>query len=109
MQERTGGLLERIRCFAMPEGEIKCRGIRIRQEGEMRLTPNRPWLPFQAEQWFASASVDFQWRAWMRMTPFMPIRVVDSFHRGLRSTRAKFCAALPSFHGAHSRFARRHI
>jgi hypothetical protein len=42
---RSSGLLERIRCFAMLEGEIKCRGIRLRQEGEMRLTPNRPWLP----------------------------------------------------------------
>jgi hypothetical protein len=66
----------------MLEGEIKRRGIRLRQEGEMRLTPDRPWLPLQAEQWFASASVDFQWRAWMRMTPFMPIRVVDSFRNG---------------------------
>src|SRR5208282_4073214 len=82
MQEQTRGLLERIRRFAMPEGEFKCGGVRLRQEGEMRLAPDRPWLPFWAEQWFACANVDFQWRAWMRMKPFMSVRVVDSFQNG---------------------------
>jgi len=48
----------------------------------MRLAPDRPWLPFWAEQWFACANVDFQWRAWMRMKPFMSVRVVDSFQNG---------------------------
>ena len=48
--------LERVRRFAMPEGDVEPRDIRFSQEGEMRLAPDRPWRPFRAEQWMSGAS-----------------------------------------------------
>jgi len=63
MQELARGLLERIRRFAMPESMVACRGSWLRQEGQMRLAPDRPWLPFEAEQWFEGSGIDFRWKA----------------------------------------------
>jgi hypothetical protein len=47
----------------------------------MRLAPG-PWLPFRAEEWFEGGDIDFRWRAWVTMSPFMSARVVDAFQRG---------------------------
>jgi hypothetical protein len=82
MNEKAREVLERIRRYAMPDGEIECRGTFLRQEGEIRLAPDRPWLPFKAEQWFDGASIDFRWKAWAEMGPLLRIRAVDSFEAG---------------------------
>ena len=84
-------LLERVRRFAMPEGDVEPRDVRFAQEGEMRLAPEQPWRTFRAEQWMSGASIDFSWRAWFWMAPFAPVRVVDRFERGAGAlTRAAF-------------------
>ncbi|MGO8915272.1 MAG: DUF6544 family protein [Stellaceae bacterium] len=95
MQEQVRGLLERIRRCAMPEGDIDCRGTWLRQHGEMRLAPDRPWLPFQAEEWFAGGSIDFRWRAWVRMAPLVAMRVADSFQDGRGALTASVFGILP--------------
>lgn len=82
MKTQVRDLLERIRRSAMPEGEVRCRGAWVRQHGEMRLAPDRPWLPFKAEEWFEGADIDFRWQAWVTMAPLMSTRVVDSFQCG---------------------------
>ena len=58
---QAADLLERIRNGAMPGGALECKGTWVRQEGEMRLGPDRPWLPFTAEQWFPGNGIDFHW------------------------------------------------
>jgi hypothetical protein len=75
-------LLERIRHCAMPDGAAACQGTWLRQEGEMRFAPDRPWLPFTAEQWFPGSGIDFRWLASVRMAPLVRARVVDSFEGG---------------------------
>ena len=82
-------LLERIRHFAMPDGPFACRGTWLRQVGEMRFAPDRPWLPFQAEQWFPGAGIEFKWQARIRMAALIRAHVVDSFEdgRGLLTAR----------------------
>jgi hypothetical protein len=49
----------------------------LRQEGEMRFAPDRPWLPFAAEQWVPGAGIEFRWLASVRMAPLVRARVVD--------------------------------
>ena len=78
----VGGLLDRIRHCAMPDGTFECRGTWLQQEGEIRFAPDRPWLPFRAEQWLPHTGIEFRWEAWVRMAPLVRARVVDSFEGG---------------------------
>jgi hypothetical protein len=67
------GLLERVRRFAMPEGDVEARDIRLSQQGEMRLAPDAPWRLFQAEPWMSGSSIDFRGGpgpGWFRSRPF---------------------------------------
>ena len=76
------GLLARIERFSMPSGPVRCRGSWLRQQGEMRFAPDRPWLPFEAEEWFLGSGVDFRWQAKVRMAPLFTASVVDTFQGG---------------------------
>jgi len=92
---QAGGLLERIRDCAMPDGAFECRGTWLRQEGEMCFAPNRPWRPFRAEQWFPGNGIEFRWKARMRMAPLVHARVVDSFEDGKGMLRALVLGFIP--------------
>lgn len=92
---QAADLLERIRQCAMPEGSVACRGTWLRQEGEMRFDPGRPWMPFQAEQWLCGEGIDFRWKAWIRMAPLMRARVLDCFEGGRGRLTAMIFGLLP--------------
>ena len=95
MEEPAHGLLERIQHFAMPEGVVECRGTWLRQVGEMRFAPDRPWLPFQAEQWFEGSGIEFRWQARVRMAPLVRAKVVDSFEGGRGALEARLLGIIP--------------
>jgi len=88
-------LLDRIRRFSMPAGSIDCGGTWLRQIGEMRFAPDRPWMPFEAEQWFEGSGVDFRWRARVRMAPLVRASVVDSFEHGRGRLVARVFGVIP--------------
>jgi hypothetical protein len=79
----------------MPEGAVACRGTWLRQEGEMRFAPDRPWLPFTAEQWFRGEGIDFRWQARVRMGPWLVARVTDRFELGSGSLAAHIFGVIP--------------
>lgn len=91
----TNSLLERVRHYARPEGTFECRGTWLRQEGEMRFVPDGPWMSFSAQQWFPGRSVDFRWRAWVRMGPFMRACVIDAFENGTGTLSAWIFGFIP--------------
>jgi hypothetical protein len=95
MGAEAESLLERVRRFAMPDGDVEARDVRFRQQGEMRLAPDAPWRPFRAEQWMSGSSIDFRWRAWFRMAPFAPVHVVDSFESGTGALSVTAFGLLP--------------
>ena len=95
MNEQALGLLGRVAQFAMPEGSVGCKGTWLKQAGEMRVAPDRPWLPFEAEQWFEGDGIDFRWLARVRMAPFLRARVVDSFERGFGGLTAHVLGIIP--------------
>jgi hypothetical protein len=88
-------VLQRIRRFALPEGPIDCRGIWLRQVGEMRFGPARAWSPFEAEQWLEGPGIDFRWRARVRMAPLVRASVVDSFEHGRGLLVARVLGLIP--------------
>lgn len=89
MADHALRLLEQVRERAMPFGHVECKGAWLRQEGEMRFTPDGPWLPFTAEQTFQGRGIDFRWNAKVRMAPFVSARVLDSFEGGRGTLIAK--------------------
>ena len=99
-------LLERVRRFAMPEGDVEPRDIRFRQQGEMRLAPDAPWRPFRAEQWMSGSSIDFRWCARVRLARFAPALVVDSFERGAGALSVTAFSLLPIARGRGPQFDR---
>ena len=79
----------------MPHGEIACKATWLRQQGEMRFAPDRPWLPFTAEQWFQGDGIDFRWHARMRMAPLVSARVLDCFQNGAGILTAHILGFIP--------------
>jgi hypothetical protein len=98
-------ILERVRRFAMPEGDVEPREVRFAQQGEMRLRPDGPWLPFRAEQRMAGDGIDFRWRAWFRMG-FAPVRVIDAFEDGAGALTASALGIVPLARGRGADFDR---
>ena len=68
--------------FALRDGQRRIRVARVRWAGEMRLRPDAPWSAFTAEQRFTAAPPGFVWDAEVRMFPFIPVRVRDSYVAG---------------------------
>jgi hypothetical protein len=95
MNEQARGLLGRIARFAMPEGPVRCRGTWLKQVGEMRFAPDRPWMSFEAEQWFEGDGIDFRWLARVRMAPFLRATVLDSFERSRGALTAHVLGIVP--------------
>jgi hypothetical protein len=63
--------------------------LRIDQSGEMRLKPEGKWLPFTAEQWFATETVAFCWHARVKMAPLVTAVVEDAYENGQGRLDAK--------------------
>jgi len=58
------------------------RTIRLQQEGEIRLGPDKPWMPFHADQFYTLNPPAFLWRVSASMAPGIFIRGVDSLRNG---------------------------
>jgi hypothetical protein len=59
------------------------------------MAPDRPWLPFEAQQWFEGAGVDFRWKASVRMAPLLTLRILDSFREGRGRLNVSLLGFLP--------------
>lgn len=57
-------------------------GVRVTQEGRMRLRPAGRWLPFTATEDFEVGRVGFSWRARVRIGPMVWLIVTDEYARG---------------------------
>ncbi len=88
-------LLTRIRQAALPAGALDTEEVGLRQQGEMRFTPNGRWLPFTAEQRFFGPGVEFRWQARVAIAPLVKAQVVDAFENGRGCLRARLYGVLP--------------
>jgi hypothetical protein len=90
--------LERVRRFAMPEGPASCRGFQLSQEGEIRFAPEKPWIPFRAEQWFGATGLEFRWIARTRLARVLPVVVLDAFEGGHGRLAVRLAGIVPVAH-----------
>lgn len=80
----------------IPDG---VQGTLIQQRGSMRLDPDKPWLPFTAEQTMTDNEVGFVWHARVRMAPLVTAVVEDAFENGHGRLDAKIWGLLSVAHG----------
>ena len=57
-------------------------GVRVTQEGRMRLRPAGRWLPFTATEDVEVGRVGFSWRACVRVGPMVWLIVTDEYAGG---------------------------
>jgi hypothetical protein len=56
--------------------------VRLRQEGEIRLGPDRDWMPFTAEQYYTTDPPAFIWHADVQLMPLVSFTGRDKYEDG---------------------------
>jgi hypothetical protein len=77
-------LVERIKGFSLPAGELAARAVRAiktTQRGEFRSSPNARWVTFTAEECVDATKSDFCWNAQMG-TGLKSFNVTDAYENG---------------------------
>jgi hypothetical protein len=77
-------LVERIKAFSLPAGELAVRGVRgikTTQRGEFRSSPNATWIAFNAEEYVDAMKSGFCWTAQMG-TGLKSFNVTDAYDNG---------------------------
>ncbi len=79
----------------VPEPPPTPRGTLLQQTGEMRLAPERPWMPFTATQACSATQTRFTWRARVKMAPLVTAIVEDAYEDGKGRLDARLWGVLP--------------
>jgi hypothetical protein len=77
-------LVERIKRFSLPAGELAVRGVRAiktTQRGEFRSSPSASWVAFTAEEYVDATKSGFCWKAQMG-TGIKSVTVTDAYEDG---------------------------
>lgn len=83
--EDLSGLPEPVRHWLETSGIIgqpMPRTVSLKQQGEIRLGPDRPWIPFHADQYYTIDPPAFLWRVSASAAPGLFIRGIDTLHDG---------------------------
>jgi hypothetical protein len=84
------------RCVPNPPSTV--RGTFLKQVGEIRMSPNRPWLPFTAQQTCSGIETEFVWQAKFKMAPLVTGLVIDRYKKGQGLLDAKIWGIIPVAH-----------
>lgn len=63
-------------------GRPRARVVRLRQRGELRTAPDRPWMPATAEQYFSIDQPGFVWTTSVQMAHVLPVVGRDTYVGG---------------------------
>ena len=66
-------------------GRPRATTVRLKQRGELRIGPDKPWMPVAAEQYFSVDPPGFVWSVKARMMGVLPIAGRDRL-RGATGT-----------------------
>lgn len=92
-REDLTGLPEPVQRYfetALTEGQPYVETARVTQDGQLRLgEADSPWKSMTATNTVSVSPPGFVWDAEVEMAPFVPVSVVDTYHDGAGSLRAK--------------------
>jgi hypothetical protein len=63
-------------------GHARAATVRLKQRGELRTGPDKPWMPVEAEQYFSVDPPGFVWRVHAKMARVLPIAGRDRYTAG---------------------------
>jgi hypothetical protein len=87
--------VERYFRFALTPGQPLVRHAFIRWSGELLMFGSSGWRPFNAEQHFSAYAPGYVWDANVRMVPFLPVRIRDSYIDGAGASEASVASLFP--------------
>lgn len=76
-------------------GQERINTIRLLQTGRMRLGPDKPWMPFRAEQYINVAQPGFVWLARVKAAPLVSIVGYDRYLNGQGHMQIKLWGLIP--------------
>lgn len=85
---------------AVQSGARNARVVRLEQQGEMRLGPDKSWQPFLAEEFFAVHNIAFVWQARVHVAPLFSAIVIDRYAHGHGELDARLFNTLRVAHAA---------
>lgn len=95
---QTTSLLARLHQFCFPGGEEVARsviGVRITEQGEMRMSPEARWIAFTAEQTIEARRSSFRWQARLSSGGLTPVMVTDAYEDGHGYLTVKAAGLIP--------------
>jgi hypothetical protein len=75
-------------------GQARAATVRLKQRGEMRTGPDKPWMPVSAEQYFTVDPPGFVWQVSARMLHVLPIAGRDRYAGGHGDMLIKLASVL---------------
>jgi hypothetical protein len=69
--------------------------VHLTQHGRFRLGPDKPWMPFTAEEYYTTNPPGFIWPAVFQMAPFLAIKGRDAFIDGHGSIDMRLFGLIP--------------
>jgi Family of unknown function (DUF6544) len=69
--------------------------IRLRQEGQFRLSEDKGWMPYTAEQYFTTDPPGFIWSASFQMAPLLSVRGRDRYVDGRGDIDMRLLSLVP--------------
>lgn len=84
---------------SVPSSPDEARSTLLVQEGQMRLAPDRGWMPFNARQYICANQTEFHWRARWRLPHLIFGTVVDAFQNKCGRLDAKIWGFIPIARG----------
>jgi hypothetical protein len=69
--------------------------VRLRQEGEFRMGQDRGWMPFTAEEYYATDPPGYVWKVTFRMAPLVTVRGRDRYAGGQASIVMRLLSLIP--------------
>lgn len=76
-------------------GKARIARVHLEQRGEMRTSPEGKWMPFTAEQWFATAEPAFLWWADVKAAPGFFFTGRDKYMNGQGHMLIKILSLFP--------------
>ncbi len=76
-------------------GKKQIQRVHLHQTGRMRTTPNGPWMPVRAEQYFSVAKPGFVWVADVKAAPLVHLSGRDLFEDGKGHMLIKAASLIP--------------
>jgi len=70
-------------------GKQKIITVRLKQQGMLKLKPDRKWLPLAARQYFTTDPPGFVWQAKIKMNPLLWVSGQDRYSRGKGNMKMK--------------------